>query len=57
MGIEISMEEVKAMRTTKSQCEDCKNSFGFDGCKVFGTAPDEYALVSAKVVCPKRKLK
>lgn len=54
---EFSLTEASAIKVTESQCKDCKNEFGFDGCKVFGKAPNKYAFPSAKVPCPERSMK
>lgn len=56
-GIDISMTEAEGMTVTESQCANCKHEFGFDGCKIFGKAPNKYAYVSANVPCPKREEK
>lgn len=54
---EFTQAEAEAIKVTESQCQSCAHEFGFDGCKVFGKAPDKYALVSANVQCPERKEK
>lgn len=54
---EFTEAEADAITVTESQCKDCKNEFGFDGCKVFGTAPDKYAYPSSNIQCPERKEK
>lgn len=54
---EFTQVEAEAIKVTESQCKNCTHEFGFDGCKVFGKAPDKYALVSANVQCPERKEK
>lgn len=53
---EVSMNEAEAMKITESQCHDCTNREGFDGCKVYGKAPDKYVFVSANVPCPDREV-
>lgn len=56
-NIDIDIKEAEAMKVTESQCHDCKNREGFDGCKIYGKAPDKYVFVSANVPCPKRRTK
>lgn len=54
---EFTKAEADAIKVTESQCKDCKYEFGFDGCKIFGKAPDKYAYQSANVQCPEREEK